>query len=68
MKEVKLLKCERDNTCYKCDNKDCFNCGDIVCDCLLLKCSEDGNCKKCKYNENTIHKYEVNKQWKEKKL
>lgn len=54
MNDVEFKLCTRNNTCYKCDNKECWHCGDIEADCIIYECfrPDDMNCHNCEYNQN----------------
>ena len=48
----KVMTCERENTCYQCDDEECIKRGDIEADCRLIICHRGGKCFECEYNEN----------------
>lgn len=51
---VKIGICKRDNTCYECENTDCWHCGDIEADCHAYKCiKENHDCMDCEANSNS---------------
>ena len=54
----KVMTCERENTCYKCDDEECIKHGDIEADCRLIICHRGGKCFECEYNENNERRAE----------
>ena len=55
MKEVKLSLCTRQNTCFDCDNTECFGHGGKGADCPKLRCDNPGgDCDDCEFINNFI--------------
>ena len=51
MSDVHIQVCNRDILCADCDNKNCWNAGQLISDCPLTHCERGGpmleDCKSC---------------------